>query len=344
MIYSLHLTSRLILSTLALRLLSFDVTAFHLHNPFPYTTHITNGPILSFARDTSFQSNKRIPSTILRMESSSPSTNTPNRKIMETDTILTTKSSVLDEKLTQEERTVVGVVRRCGPSVAYVSSSVLPSESSRRRSRRRGRNGGDMDGTKDKRPNNRNRDRGGSDNGSSGRPLGSGSAFCISSEGYFITNYHVIEQAYSLQQNRVRTQQFISNVTQPLTKSNATSPLLTLLPQSQVYLRLSPSGSTTPNKPEPCRIVAVRPEVDIAILHLPPSTTDDDRVPAIPYGSSTSLLVGQSVLAIGNPFGLTQTLTTGVVSALDRAFPSSVTLPNGRKKDIRGCVQTDAAM
>jgi len=358
MIYYVHLTSRLLFSALALRLLPNDVNAFHPHNSIPYIGHVNNGPILGFAREPSFQSTKRMssasspPSTILRMQSLS--SNVPNQKVMETDTILTTKSSVLDEKLTEEERTVVNVVRTCGPSVAYVSSSVLPPKSSRRRSRR-GRN----DDGNNKQRNDRNRNPGGSENGSSGRPLGSGSAFCISSEGYFITNYHVIEQAYTLQQNRVRAQRFISNVTQPLRglgtssdttgDTNSTSPLLTLLPQSQVYLRLSPTGSsstTTPNKLQACRIVAVRPEVDIAILHLPPSTTDKDatRVPAIPYGSSTSLLVGQSVLAIGNPFGLTQTLTTGVVSALDRAFPSTVTLPNGRKKDIRGCVQTDAAI
>ena len=69
-------------------------------------------------------------------------------------------------------------------------------------------------GTDDNLNNVHNRNDGGRDNGRSGRPLGSGSAFCISSEGHF-TNYHVIEQAHILQQNRERAQQSISNVTQP---------------------------------------------------------------------------------------------------------------------------------
>jgi S1-C subfamily serine protease len=60
--------------------------------------------------------------------------------------------------------------------------------------------------------------------------------------------------------------------------------------------------------------------------------------PPIPNGLSTDLLVGQTVLAIGNPFGLSQTVTTGVVSSLDR------TVRGVAGNDIRGCIQTDAAI
>ncbi len=55
-------------------------------------------------------------------------------------------------------------------------------------------------------------------------------------------------------------------------------------------------------------------------------------------GSSRDLLVGQRVYAIGNPFGLDQTLTTGVVSALDREIESF------NQRTIRGVIQTDAAI
>ena len=107
---------------------------------------------------------------------------------------------------------------------------------------------------------------------------------------------------------------FISNVTQPFmpwtkNNNNSTSPLTSLFPDVQVYLRSPPSGSTTittPNKLQPYWIVAIRPKVDIAILHLPPPTIIEEdavQVPTIPYRSSESLLVGQSV--IGNPFCLT---------------------------------------
>ncbi|HJW33701.1 MAG TPA: trypsin-like peptidase domain-containing protein [Holophagaceae bacterium] len=74
---------------------------------------------------------------------------------------------------------------------------------------------------------------------------------------------------------------------------------------------------------------------DLAVLKIqePPS-----KLRPIPLGSSGDLQVGQGVLAIGNPFGLDQTLTTGVVSALGRAIQS----PEGR--EIRGVIQTDAAI
>jgi 2-alkenal reductase len=59
---------------------------------------------------------------------------------------------------------------------------------------------------------------------------------------------------------------------------------------------------------------------------------------ALPRGESKSLQVGQATFAIGNPFGLTRTLTTGIISALERHLPSA----GGR--EIRGVIQTDAAI
>jgi len=252
-----------------------------------------------------------------------------NNRVLESEAVLTTKSSTLDEKLNAKERTVVNVVRQCGPSVAFVSSSINPPKSANPSRRRRRRNNDNLD------TNNENR----------GTSLGSGSAFCISSEGYFITNYHVIERAYSIQKNQVNLRELVTNITEPILKSpiltninpNSKDPTKLLnLPEAQVYLRLSPTGSSTSSKPQPCRIVAVRPEVDIAVLYLGNNSTIP--TPAIPYGLSSELLVGQSVIAIGNPFGLTQTVTEGIVSALDRTF-SGV-----GGKDIRGCIQTDAAI
>jgi S1-C subfamily serine protease len=62
------------------------------------------------------------------------------------------------------------------------------------------------------------------------------------------------------------------------------------------------------------------------------------KLPPLALGTSRDLLVGQRVYAIGNPFGLDQTLTTGIVSALNREIDSF----NGRT--IRGVIQTDAAI
>jgi S1-C subfamily serine protease len=77
------------------------------------------------------------------------------------------------------------------------------------------------------------------------------------------------------------------------------------------------------------------PDKDIAVLHI--SAPKSKLVP-IPVGSSHDLQVGQSTFAIGNPYGLDHTLTTGVVSALGR----EITSPNDQP--IRGVIQTNAAI
>jgi S1-C subfamily serine protease len=85
----------------------------------------------------------------------------------------------------------------------------------------------------------------------------------------------------------------------------------------------------------PARLVGAAPSHDLAVLRIDPGR---ERPTPIPLGQSGALRVGQSVLAIGNPFGLDWTLTTGVVSALDRAIPG----PGGTS--IEGLIQTDAAI
>ncbi|MBC6950377.1 PDZ domain-containing protein [candidate division KSB1 bacterium] len=83
------------------------------------------------------------------------------------------------------------------------------------------------------------------------------------------------------------------------------------------------------------RLVGRAPEHDLAVLHI---GVGSDRPPPIPIGTSNELRVGQSVFAIGNPFGLDWTMTTGIVSALGRELPGEGSLP------IRGLIQTDAAI
>lgn len=82
-------------------------------------------------------------------------------------------------------------------------------------------------------------------------------------------------------------------------------------------------------------VVGTAPDRDLAVLKLEGSTTDLKK---ITVGSSDDLMVGQKVLAIGNPFGLDQTLTTGVISALGREIKSRT----GQR--IEGVIQTDAAI
>ncbi len=82
-------------------------------------------------------------------------------------------------------------------------------------------------------------------------------------------------------------------------------------------------------------IVGTEPNKDLAVLKI---KAPEDKLKPIPVGQSSSLKVGQSVYAIGNPFGLDQSLTTGVISALGR----EITSIGGRP--IRDVIQTDAAI
>lgn len=82
-------------------------------------------------------------------------------------------------------------------------------------------------------------------------------------------------------------------------------------------------------------LVGVAPNKDLAVLRI---KAPRELLKPLPVGSSTELMVGQRVLAIGNPFGLDHTLTVGVVSALGRELTS----PGGLT--IRDIIQTDAAI
>ncbi len=82
-------------------------------------------------------------------------------------------------------------------------------------------------------------------------------------------------------------------------------------------------------------VVGFAPEKDLAVLRIQAPAR---QLTPIPVGTSQDLRVGQAVYAIGNPFGLDQTLTTGVVSALGREIQSEAGIP------IQDVIQTDAAI
>jgi len=83
-------------------------------------------------------------------------------------------------------------------------------------------------------------------------------------------------------------------------------------------------------------LLGADPDMDLAVLRLdvpkgaPP-------LPQARMGDSNDVLIGESVVAIGNPFGLSHTVTTGVISALDRSVRT-------REQSITGLLQTDAAI
>jgi S1-C subfamily serine protease len=85
----------------------------------------------------------------------------------------------------------------------------------------------------------------------------------------------------------------------------------------------------------PAKVVGVAPNYDLAILKI---DTQASKLRPIPIGESGNLQVGQKVFAIGNPFGLDQSLTTGIVSALGRTINAVTGRP------IEDVIQTDAAI
>ncbi|WKK65026.1 S1C family serine protease [Lutimonas zeaxanthinifaciens] len=122
--------------------------------------------------------------------------------------------------------------------------------------------------------------------------IGSGSGVIISSDGYIITNYHVIQGAKKLE--------------------------------------------VTLNNKESYRaeVVGIDESTDIALLKI-----DKGDLPYLAFGDSDNLNVGEWVLAVGNPFNLTSTVTAGIVSAKAR----DINIMNNNKR-IESFIQTDAAV
>ena len=120
-----------------------------------------------------------------------------------------------------------------------------------------------------------------------------GSGFVIYKAGYVVTNYHVVEDAKSVQ----------------VSFSNGEN--------------------------VQARIVGTDPSTDIAVLQV---RTHSSALTPLVWGNSDSAQVGDSVVAIGNPFGYTRSVTAGIVSALDRPL----TAPNNFQ--IEHAIQTDAAL
>jgi S1-C subfamily serine protease len=121
-----------------------------------------------------------------------------------------------------------------------------------------------------------------------------GSGTIISSDGYILTNYHVIEGASQI---RVTLYDGTMLVAQPV-------------------------GNDVSN--------------DLAVVKIKPPA--GKKLTAIPFGDSSRLEVGRRVFAIGNPFGLDRSMTTGVVSSLARTYRTE----NNRL--VKGVIQTDAAI
>lgn len=89
------------------------------------------------------------------------------------------------------------------------------------------------------------------------------------------------------------------------------------------------------DKVYPAKVVGGDPDTDLAVIQIDPPK---EGLTVVPLGDSDKLNVGQKVLAIGNPFGLDRTLTTGVISGLQRPIRAR------NNRAIEGAIQTDASI
>ena len=124
-----------------------------------------------------------------------------------------------------------------------------------------------------------------------------GSGFFWDDDGRIVTNYHVVEDAY--------------------------------LKSGQSSLRVVLADGSA----WPATIVGTAADVDLAVIQ---TQAPKDKAKKIAVGRSNDLEVGQKAYAIGNPYGLSLTLTKGIISALDREIESP------SKRAIRGAIQIDA--
>jgi serine protease Do len=88
-------------------------------------------------------------------------------------------------------------------------------------------------------------------------------------------------------------------------------------------------------------IVGTDPDSDLAVIQVDPLP---EGIEPLKLADSNDLRVGESVIAIGNPFGLEGTMTTGIVSALGRSLPSQARTADGGTFNIPNIIQTDAAI
>ncbi len=121
---------------------------------------------------------------------------------------------------------------------------------------------------------------------------GAGSGFVVDKQGQLMTNYHVVKEAL-----RGNTTTLKEGATLTVTFTGSTDTL-------------------------PVKVVGVNPSYDLALLELTNKNDLPAHVQPITVANSDSLEVGQKVIAIGNPFGLESTVTTGIVSAVGRDFTS----------------------
>ena len=138
--------------------------------------------------------------------------------------------------------------------------------------------------------------------------LGTGSGFVWDDDGRIVTNFHVVRDALTV--NRKGE--------------------VVIHPDRKILVTLATGESLE------ARLVGIAADSDLAVIQL--KRIPSDHVKKIPIGKSDDLEVGQTVYAIGSPFGQKLSFTQGIISALDRSIQSPT------QHIIQGAIQTDAAL
>ena len=204
------------------------------------------------------------------------------------------------------------IAKEVGPAVVNINTESLPKQSTSKRGGKRGLQRGpipqdpdDGDGDQGNMQDFFNRFFGGQggdgdDAAGSRRALGSG--FIVDTHGYIITNNHVIDKA------------------------------------DKIYVKLSTDPDGGPgDEGRPATVIGVDKDTDIAVIKIDTAGLKEP-LPTVKLGNSDGPQVGDWVLAIGSPFGLSQTVSAGIVSAKNRA------MDDAQQSQFQRFIQTDAAI
>jgi serine protease Do len=208
------------------------------------------------------------------------------------------------------------IVKQDGPAVVNINTESLPKQSTNKKPRRGGqRSPGGNDDQQGDMQDFLNRffggqgGQGGDDDGDGGMPGAErralGSGFIVDPSGYIITNNHVVDKA------------------------------------DKIYVRLSSDPESGPDSEgRPAKVIGTDKDTDIAVIKI----ETDKPLPTVKLGNSDGAQVGDWVLAIGSPFGLSQTVSAGIVSAKNRSIDEAPGPGGVSQSQFQRFIQTDAAI
>jgi serine protease Do len=202
------------------------------------------------------------------------------------------------------------IVKQVGPAVVNINTESIPKQARAPQGRRNPhaaptQPGGDQGDMQDFFNKFFGQQPGGGDDegGGDSERQALGSGFIVDSRGYIITNNHVVDKA------------------------------------DRIYVKLAGEPDDGGRmEGHPATVVGVDPDTDIAVIKIDTKTP----LPTVKMGNSDGAQVGDWVLAIGSPFGLSQTVSAGIVSAKNRSINDPD--ENGRASQFQKFIQTDAAI